>query len=456
MDVKIALIGRPNVGKSTLFNRLLGRKLAIVDDMPGVTRDRKFGAGSLGDLNFTVIDTAGLEHEIEEAAKEKSADLRKKIFQQTTKAVEEANILLFLVDGQVGVTPLDLALANWARKGDKPLFLVVNKSEGKKLFPHEFYALGLGDPVFISAEHGEGLGNLYEILTPFFENPEEAVESVTQEERPAAPLQLAIVGRPNVGKSTLVNKLLGEDRVLTGPEAGITRDSILIPKQWKGQLFYLVDTAGLRRRSKVTEKVEWLSTQDTQRAIRFAQVVAMVIDATMPLEKQDLTIARQVAEEGRALILVVNKVDLISDKERLESSIRQEITRDLPQLKGLKIIFLSALNDTQQKVNLLFKAAFEVYEIWNQRISTSKLNRWLEAILEHHPPPLAGNRRIKIRYMTQIKSRPPTFVLFVSKPEELVQSYMRYLENQLRSAFHLEGVPLRLYMRKGDNPYEEK
>jgi len=464
MSLTVAIIGRPNVGKSTLFNRLVGKRVAIVDDMPGVTRDRREGDATLSDLHFKVIDTAGLEDVHDES-------LESRMREQTETAFLEADVGLMMIDARTGPTPIDEHFVSWLRRHDTPVILVANKCEGAagQAGLLESYALGLGEPVPLSAEHGQGLVDLYDALRPYADAASEKeawdkrqrqdddlppLDSGNEDDDDAVlnrPLQLAIVGRPNVGKSTLINKLLGEDRMLTGPEAGITRDSIMVPWAYKGRQINLIDTAGLRRRAKVTGKVEALSGAETRRAIDFAQVVAIVLDARDMLEKQDLIIASNVIDEGRALIIVVNKWDLIKNKKEALDKLHDRLQTSLPQVRGIPIVTVSAKND--RKLDKILDAVLDVFEVWNRRVSTAKLNRWLEHVLEHHQPPLVGGRRVKIRYMTQPKTRPPTFALFVSHAKGLPEAYARYMANALREDFELWGVPLRIAVRKGHNPF---
>jgi GTP-binding protein len=463
MTFTVAIVGRPNVGKSTLFNRLVGKRLALVDDTPGVTRDWREGEGRIASLRFRVLDTAGLEEAPE-------GSLAGRMRRQTEQALRAADVALLLIDARAGVTPLDEHFAALLRRESTPVVLVANKCEGQAGEPGlmEAYGLGLGDPVPVSAEHGEGMGDLFDGLLPYAEEaearqagaarlaaePEEFVETEEREgadEEDRGPLQLAIVGRPNVGKSTLVNRLLGEERLLTGPEAGITRDSIAVDWEYKGRPVRLVDTAGLRRRARVSEKIEKLSGSDTMRAIRFAQVVVLLLDGEQLLERQDLTIARQVVDEGRALVVAANKWDLVQDRRETLRALRGGLEESLPQARGVPVVTISALEG--RNLDRLLAAVFDIYDVWRRRIPTAKLNDWLAAVTDAHPPPMAAGRRIRLRYVTQIKTRPPTFAIWCSRPRELPESYTRYLVNGLREDFSLEGVPIRVHLRKGENPY---
>jgi GTP-binding protein len=453
MGFTVAIVGRPNVGKSTLFNRMVGRRLALVDDQPGVTRDRRSGTARLHDLTFEVIDTAGLEEAFDDS-------LAARMRRQTEQALEAADLVLLLIDARAGVTPLDEHFANWLRRGERPVLLIANKCEGRggDAGLAEAYGLGLGDPLALSAEHGEGFADLYGAIAARMADAgpadDEGVSNDTgdkNEPETEGPLQLAIVGRPNVGKSTLINRLLGTERVLTGPEAGITRDSIAIDWSYGGRSLRLFDTAGLRKKAKTTAKLEKLSAADTLRAIRFAQVVVLLLDAEAPMERQDLTIASRVVEEGRALVIALNKWDRCQDRRGTLRQLRDRLERSLPQTKGISTVCLSAL--TGQNLERLMSAVFEAYGVWNRRIATARLNRWLEEVTQAHPPPAPKGRRIRLKYITQIKARPPTFAFFGTQTNLLPKSYLRYLENGLRQDFDLPGTPLRIEMRRGDNPY---
>jgi GTP-binding protein len=445
MSFAVAILGRPNVGKSTLFNRLVGRRLALVDDIPGLTRDRREGEGRIADLGFRVIDTAGLE----EAA---PASLAGRMRTQTEQALAAADVALLVIDAREGVTEADRHFAGWLRRSCKPVVLIANKTEGRATLPGvgEAYRLGLGDPVPISAEHGEGLAELYERLRPF-EADQSSSPTPAEQQRP---LQLAIVGRPNVGKSTLANRLIGEDRLLTGPEAGITRDAIAIDWRWRERPIRLVDTAGLRRRPRVEGKLEELSVGDALRAIRFAETVILVLDALQPFERQDLTIARLVAEEGRALVLAASKWDAVAEPAAALQHLRDRASISLPQLHGVALVPVSGL--TGFGLEAMMTAVGAADQVWNRRVTTADLNRWLAAVQERHPPPLVAGRRLRLRYMTQVNTRPPSFALFASKPGELPNSYRGYLINALRREFDLPGTPIRVMLRKGKNPYDAR
>ena len=466
MTFSVAIVGRPNVGKSTLFNRLVGKRLALVDDTPGVTRDWREGEARIASMRFRVIDTAGLEDAAEDT-------LAGRMRRQSEQALAAADVALFLIDARAGITPMDEYFADLLRKQSTPVILVANKCEGRigEEGLMEAFSLGLGDPVPVSAEHGEGMGDLFEALLPYAEaaeareaeasrrratevEPAPEGEAAEEEEEDRGPLQLAIVGRPNVGKSTLVNRLLGEERLLTGPEAGITRDSIAVEWQYKGRPVKLVDTAGLRRRARISEKIEKLSGSDTMRAVRFAQVVVLLLDAEQMLEKQDLTIARQVVDEGRALVIAANKWDLVRDRKEALTTLHEKLEESLPQVRGVPVVTISALEG--RNLDRLLSAVFDIYDIWRRRVPTSRLNDWLLAMTEAHPPPMAAGRRIRLRYATQIKTRPPIFAIWCSRPKELPESYTRYLVNGLREDFDLDGVPLRVHLRKGENPYERR
>ena len=440
----VAIVGRPNVGKSTLFNRLVGKRLALVDDQPGVTRDRREGDASLLGLEFRVIDTAGFEDE-------HAHTLPGRMRQQTEAAVREADAALFLIDGREGVTLLDEEIARWLRAETTPVAVVVNKAEGRAAESGilDSYRLGLGDPIAISAEHGEGVADLFEAIRPHVEH--EHFDDAEAEADVDHPLQLAIVGRPNAGKSTLVNTMLGEDRMITGPEAGITRDSISLNWEWDGRPIRLVDTAGLRKRAKVDDKLERLSAADTKRAIDYAEVVVLLLDATRGLESQDLRIASQVIEEGRALIIAVNKWDVAEHASSLFNGIKDALGEGLAQLRDVPLLTVSA--KTGKGIETILKVAFELHDAWNNRVPTGELNRWFERAVDANPPPAPKGKRIKLRYITQVKSRPPSFVVFGNRLEELPESYRRYLLNAMRRDLDLGPVPLRLDFRGRSNPF---
>ncbi|MBQ8677805.1 MAG: ribosome biogenesis GTPase Der [Alphaproteobacteria bacterium] len=448
MPLKVAIIGRANVGKSTLFNRLAGRKIALVHDEPGVTRDRRTHLAKLYDLPLEIIDTAGFEYT--------SADgIEKRMWQQTQKAIAAADVILFLIDAREGLHPFDEHLADSVRQLNKKVVLLANKCEGRlqEYGIHEAYKLGFGEPLAFSAEHGIGLSDLYEALKTY---AQELVSDNTDNDDGSSgqPLYMAIVGRPNVGKSTLVNALLGDERMLTGPEAGVTRDAIATLWNYQGRAVQLVDTAGLRKHSKITGDLEKMSAASTKRAVGLAQVVILVLDADGILDKQDLTIARQVLDEGRALIIAVNKWDIANRTEVL-ARLNDKLQTSLTQADGVPTVTISALK--KENLDKLMSAVFKIFDRWNTRIPTAPLNQWFADVQSENPPPLGKNkRRIKLRYITQAKTRPPSFVIFSSNPEGLPDSYLRYLTNSLRSTFKLGGVPLRISVRKTDNPYADK
>ncbi|RUW72667.1 MULTISPECIES: ribosome biogenesis GTPase Der [unclassified Mesorhizobium] len=468
MGFKVAIIGRPNVGKSTLFNRLVGKKLALVDDTPGVTRDRRVHAAKLYDLFFDVIDTAGFE----DAA---ASTLPGRMRQQTEIAIREADLIFFTIDAKSGLLPDDRTFAEVVRKSGKPVVLVANKAEarGAQGGMLEAWELGLGEPIPVSAEHGQGMPDLRDAVIAalgeeraFGEDEQDDAEIAASEvligediTDPDAepvyddtkPMRIAVVGRPNAGKSTLINALIGEERLLTGPEAGITRDSISVDWDWRGRRIKLFDTAGMRRKAKVQEKLEKLSVQDGLRAIRFAEIVIIVLDATIPFEKQDLQIADLIIREGRAPVIAFNKWDLIDNPQELLAELREKTERLLPQVRGIQAVTVSA--ETGRGLDKLMDSVIKTHKVWNSRVSTGKLNRWLEGILAHHPPPAVAGRRLKIKYVTQAKTRPPGFVVSCSRPDAMPQSYVRYLSNSLREAFDMPGVPIRMALRTSDNPF---
>ncbi|MGM4911208.1 ribosome biogenesis GTPase Der [Hyphomicrobiales bacterium] len=470
MSFTVAIVGRPNVGKSTLFNRLVGKKLALVDDTPGVTRDRRPGEARLIDLRFTIVDTAGLEEMTDES-------LQGRMRQQTETAIDEADLSLFVVDAKTGLTPVDTALGEMLRRRGKPVVLVANKSEarGSDSGFYDAYSLGLGEPVPISAEHGQGMLDLRDAIVAALgedvaypskddvavtdvDLPQPTGEEGEEDEEPAyddtKPLRVAIVGRPNAGKSTLINRFLGEDRLLTGPEAGITRDSISVEWDWRGRTIKMFDTAGMRRKAKVIEKLEKLSVADGLRAIRFAETVVIVFDATIPFEKQDLHIVDLVLREGRAAVLAFNKWDMIEDRQAVLADLREKTDRLLPQARGIRAVPISG--QTGWGLDKLMQAIIDTDRVWNKRISTAKLNRWLEQQQVQHPPPAVSGRRIKLKYMTQVKARPPAFMVSCTRSDALPESYTRYLINGLRADFDMPSVPIRIHYRSPDNPFEGK
>ncbi|MFM9977666.1 MAG: ribosome biogenesis GTPase Der [Sphingomonadaceae bacterium] len=449
----VAIIGRPNVGKSTLFNRLVGKRLALVDDTPGVTRDRREGEANLLGLEFKIVDTAGFEDE-------DAATLPGRMRAQTQAAVDSADVALFVIDARSGLVPLDEEIARWLRGAKTPVIVLANKAEGRSGDGgiYESYALGFGDPVPLSAEHGEGLADLFEALAPYIDAHELAHEDDPEEPGEDAPLKLAIVGRPNAGKSTLVNRLLGEDRMITGPEAGITRDSISIDWMWNAsddrqRQVRLIDTAGLRKRAKVDDKLEKLSAMDTGHAIDFAEVVVLLLDATRGLEAQDLRIADQIFTEGRAMVIALNKWDVAEDQSRLFNGVRTALDEGFAQVKGVPLLTVSA--ETGKGLDTLMQVAFETREAWSKRVPTGEMNRWFERAIEANPPPAPGGRRIKLRYITQIKGRPPSFVIFGNRTEELPESYRRYLVNGIRRDLGFGAVPVRLNLRSRKNPFDK-
>lgn len=443
MAATVVIVGRPNVGKSTLFNRLVGKRVALVDVTPGVTRDIREGDARLGDLEFRAVDTAGLEEVFDES-------LTARMRRQTEVAIADADVILLVIDARSGITPLDKHFARWLRRIGQKIILVANKCEGEvgSAGLLEAHQLGLGPAVPLSAEHGEGLALLYEEIAPEVD----LATAATEEAARGQSLMLAVVGRPNVGKSTLVNALLGKERLLTGPEPGVTRDAITVRWMYQGQEFALVDTAGLRRRANITAKLEKLSAADSLRAIQYAEVVVLVLDATVMLEKQDLSIARHILEEGRALVLVANKSDLLDGLGKEIKQLHERLARSLSQARGVQVVVLSSL--TTHNLAALLPAVLAAHAVWNQRVSTSRLNDWLAELIIRHPPPLdRRGRRLKLRYITQAKTRPPTFLLFCNAPSQLPAAYLRYLENHLRDDFGLVGTPIRLQPRRGDNPY---
>jgi GTP-binding protein len=446
MGFTVAIVGRPNVGKSTLFNRLVGKRLALVDDRPGVTRDRREGRARLGDLEFTVFDTAGLDDAPSES-------LTRRMQAQTGAAIAAADAVLFLFDGRAGTLPADRAFADLVRASGKPAILVANKSEGRRNSVTEGFELGLGEPVPISAEHGEGLADLYAALRVAL--PEQTAQRDQDEEGGTGkPIRIAVVGRPNSGKSTLINRLLGEERLLTAQEAGTTRDAIAVEVEWEGRHFRVHDTAGLRRRSRVQDKLEKLSAADALNAVRFAEVVILLMDAQAPFEEQDLRIADRIEREGRAIVIGMSKWDLIQGPQSSAAKLREEADHWLPQLKGVPVVPTSGL--TGQGMDRLMRAVVDAHAVWNRRIETSTLNRWLADVSAAHPPPAVRGRAVRLNYVTQPKSRPPAFVLFASRIDAVPDAYRRYLVNSLRERFDLPGTPIRLTLREKKNPYARR
>jgi GTP-binding protein len=452
MTFTVAIVGRPNVGKSTLFNRLVGKRVALVDDLPGVTRDRREAQARLGDLTFVAIDTAGLEEARPES-------LTARMQEQTGAAIAAADAVMFLIDARAGATPADRAFANLVRKSGKPAIVIANKSEGRAAEAGllEAYELGLGEPIAISAEHGEGLADLYAALREALPEATASATAAGEVDAPDAdrkPIRIAVVGRPNSGKSTLVNRLLGEERLLTGPEAGITRDAIAVDLMWRDQRFRIHDTAGLRRRARIEGKLEKLSVADALNAVRFAEVVVLLMDAQKPFEEQDLRIADLIEREGRALVIGMNKWDLVERRPGAIKNLREEVDHRLPQVKGVPVAAVSGL--TGEGLDRLMQAVIAAHATWNRRVGTSALNRWLGEVVSSHPPPAVAGRPIRLDYITQPKSRPPSFVLFTSRADALPDAYRRYLVNSLRETFDLPGTPIRLALREKKNPYAKR
>ncbi|MCM2473056.1 ribosome biogenesis GTPase Der [Rhizobium sp. CG5] len=471
MNFTVAIVGRPNVGKSTLFNRLVGKKLALVDDTPGVTRDRRPGDAKLIDLRFTIIDTAGLEQSGPDT-------LQGRMWLQTEAAIDEADLTLFVVDAKAGLTPADQTLADMLRRRGKPVVLVANKSEAKGSEGgfYDAFTLGLGEPCPISAEHGQGMIDLRDAIVEALGEerafPPEFDEAVTDvdiradadvdvedddhepEYDDTKPLRVAIIGRPNAGKSTLINRFLGEDRLLTGPEAGITRDSISVQWDWRGRTIKMFDTAGMRKKARVQEKLEKLSVADSIRSIRFAELVVIVFDATIPFEKQDLQLVDLVMREGRAAVLAFNKWDLVEDTQAVLADLREKTERLLPQARGIRAVPIAG--QTGYGLDRLMQSIIDTDMVWNRRISTAKLNKWLETQQIQHPPPAVSGRRLKLKYMTQVKARPPGFMISCTRPESVPESYIRFLTNGLRNDFKLPGVPIRIHLKASENPFENR
>ena len=443
MPLKIALVGRPNVGKSTLFNRLTKSKKSIVHDMPGVTRDRNYGMAYIGPLEFELIDTPGLE----EAT---TVSIEYRMMKQTEKAIEEADLVFLVADGKEGVNVHDKFFARWIKQKGAKAYLLVNKCESKFFNENEYYNLGLGNPIPVSGEHGNGISALYDIISPFVEEIEKMEKKVDHDN-----LRITIAGRPNTGKSTFINALIGEDRLLTGPEAGITRDAIEINWHYMGTDIQIVDTAGMRKKAGISKHIEKLSVSSALRSIRFANTVVLMLDAALSLERQDLSIANLVIEEGRGLVVVVNKSDLLDDIKKFNEELEYRLETQLAQLKGVPIVYVSALN--KKNLHAVIDSCLQVYEAWNQRLNTGILNRWLTDVMSKHSLPLQSNgRSLKIKYITQIKSRPPTFKLFCNKPGDIPDSYSKYLLNSMRISFDFFGVPIRISFVGGKNPYNGK
>ena len=450
MSFTVAIIGRPNVGKSTLFNRLVGKRLALVDDTPGVTRDRRIAEASIAALEFNVIDTAGLEEAHEDS-------LEGRMWEQTSAAIDEADVCLFLIDSRAGIIPDDKTFARILRKTEKPVILVANKMEGKpgESGYYDAFSLGFGEPVPISAEHGQGMADLHDALVEAVgQDVAYPVEEEKDEDKEDRVLKIAIVGRPNAGKSTLINQMVGDERMLTGPEAGITRDSISVDWEWEGRTIRLYDTAGMRKKARVQEKLEKLSVSDGLRSIQYAEVVIVVLDVTIPFEKQDVQIIDLIIREGRAPVIALNKWDLVEDRQETLKELLLQSQEAISQIKNLKVVPISG--ETGEGLDKLMEAVQEVDEAWNRRIPTSPLNRWLDGVQFHHPPPAVSGRRIKLKYVTQAKTRPPTFMVSSSRADALPDSYVKYLINSLRREFDLDAVPIRLFVRKGENPYANR
>ncbi len=451
MQFKIAIIGRPNVGKSTLFNRLAGKRLAIVDDRPGVTRDRRNADVSWGGLEFTLIDTAGLDNADRDS-------LEGRMQNQTAAAIKEADLCVFVMDSRAGLTPMDKHFSALLRRGGRPVIILANKAEGRAgdVGALEAHALGFGTPILFSAEHGDGMSDLFQAIRHERDDWEANLESdeFVDDGEADRPLKIAVIGRPNAGKSTLVNQLIGESRLLTGPEAGITRDAIAVKWRWQGRDIQLVDTAGLRKKARIKDRLEKLSAGDALHTLKFAEVVILLVDASQPFENQDLKLADLIAREGRAVVIGVNKWDLVKNKQITRKKLDEMVGRLLPQIRGVPVVTLSAAQG--KGLDKLIKAACEIHDVWNKRIATAKLNAWLADVSNEHPPPADKGRRVRLRYMTQPNARPPSFVAFSQRASSVPESYIRYLINALRDYFNLKGVPIRFHIRSGNNPYVDK